>query len=30
MIKKYEDLKLFKKFNLEYGELEWNDRECNT
>jgi hypothetical protein len=24
-IKKYEDLKLFKKFNLEYGELEWND-----
>ena len=24
-IKKYQDLKLFKKFNLEYGELEWND-----
>ncbi len=24
-IKKYEDLTLFKKFNLEYGELEWND-----
>ena len=24
-IKKYEDLKLFKKFNLEYGELEWNN-----
>ena len=24
-IKKYEDLELFKKFNLEYGELEWND-----
>jgi hypothetical protein len=24
-IKKYQDLDLFKKFNLEYGELEWND-----
>ncbi len=24
-IKKYQDLNLFKKFNLEYGELEWND-----
>lgn len=24
-IKKYKDLNLFKKFNLEYGELEWND-----
>jgi len=24
-IKKYEDLNLFKKFNFEYGELEWND-----
>ena len=24
-IKKYLDLKLFKNFNLEYGELEWND-----
>ena len=24
-IRKYEDLNLFKKFNLEYGELEWND-----
>jgi hypothetical protein len=24
-IKKYEDKNLFKKFNLEYGELQWND-----
>ena len=24
-IKKYQDLNLFKNFNLEYGELEWND-----
>jgi len=24
-IKKYEDVNFFKKFNLEYGELEWND-----
>jgi len=24
-IKKYQDIKLFKKFNLEYGEIEWND-----
>jgi hypothetical protein len=24
-IKKYQDLNLFKKFNLEYGELNWND-----
>lgn len=24
-IQKYKDLNLFKKFNLEYGELEWND-----
>jgi uncharacterized protein DUF2442 len=24
-IKKYKDLKLFKKFKLSYGEIEWND-----
>jgi hypothetical protein len=24
-IKKYKDKNLFKNFNLEYGELEWND-----
>ena len=24
-IKKYRDKELFQKFNLEYGELEWND-----
>ena len=24
-IKKYQDKDLFKNFNLEYGELEWND-----
>jgi len=24
-IKKYQDINLFKNFNLEYGELEWND-----
>ena len=24
-IKKYQDINLFKKFNLKYGELEWND-----
>jgi hypothetical protein len=24
-IKKYKDKDLFKKFNLEYGELQWND-----
>jgi len=24
-IKKYQDQKLFKKFNLDYGEIEWND-----
>ena len=24
-IKKYQDIDLFKKFNLKYGELEWND-----
>lgn len=24
-IKKYEELKLFKKFNINCGELEWND-----
>ena len=24
-IKKYQDKNLFKNFNLEYGELEWND-----
>jgi len=24
-IKKYENKNLFKKFNLEYGEIEWND-----
>ena len=26
-IKKYKDKNLFKKFNLEYGELQWNDYE---
>jgi hypothetical protein len=26
-IKKYQDIKLFKKFNLKYGEIEWNDYE---
>ena len=24
-IKKYENKNLFKNFNLEYGEIEWND-----
>ena len=24
-IQKYKDLNLFKNFNLEYGEIEWND-----
>ena len=24
-VKKYKDIKLFKKFNLEHGDLEWND-----
>jgi len=24
-IKKYQDIELFKKFDLEYGELNWND-----
>ena len=24
-IKKYRELKLFKKFKLEYGEIEWNN-----
>jgi len=24
-IKKYQDKNLFKKFNLEYGEIAWND-----
>jgi hypothetical protein len=24
-IKKYKDKDLFKKFNLDYGELQWND-----
>ena len=26
-IKKYQDQQLFKKFNLDYGEIEWNDYE---
>ena len=26
-IKKYQDQKLFQKFNLDYGEIEWNDYE---
>ena len=26
-IKKYQNQKLFQKFNLEYGEIEWNDYE---
>ena len=26
-IKKYQNLKLFQKFNLTYGEIEWNDYE---
>jgi hypothetical protein len=26
-IKKYSDKKLFSKFNLEYGDIEWNDYE---
>ena len=26
-IKKYQDKKLFKNFNLDYGEIEWNDYE---
>jgi uncharacterized protein YjbK len=26
-IKKYQDQELFKKFNLDYGEIEWNDYE---
>ena len=24
-IKKYQDIDIFKKFNIEYGEIEWND-----
>ena len=24
-IKKYQDKNLFKNFNLDYGEIEWND-----
>ena len=24
-IRKYQDKNLFKNFNLEYGEIEWND-----
>jgi len=24
-IKKYQDKNLFKNFNLQYGEIEWND-----
>ena len=24
-IKKYQDKNLFKNFNLEYGDIEWND-----
>jgi len=26
-IEKYQDQKLFQKFNLDYGEIEWNDYE---
>ena len=26
-IKKYKDRKLFQKFNLDYGEIQWNDYE---
>jgi len=26
-IKKYQDQELFQKFNLDYGEIEWNDYE---
>jgi len=26
-IKKYQNQKLFQKFNLDYGEIEWNDYE---
>jgi len=26
-IKKYQSKKLFKKFNLNHGEIEWNDYE---
>ena len=26
-IQKYTDISLFKKFNLEFGDLEWNDYE---
>ena len=26
-IKKYKNQKLFQKFNLDYGEIEWNDYE---
>ena len=26
-IKKYQDQKLFQNFNLDYGEIEWNDYE---
>ncbi len=26
-IKKYQDRKLFQNFNLDYGEIEWNDYE---
>ncbi len=26
-IKKYQNKKLFQKFNLDYGEIEWNDYE---
>jgi len=26
-IKKYQNQKLFQKFNLDYGEIQWNDYE---
>ena len=26
-IKKYQNQKMFQKFNLDYGEIEWNDYE---
>jgi hypothetical protein len=26
-IKKYQDIELFKNFNFEYGEIQWNDYE---
>ena len=26
-IKKYQNQKLFQEFNLDYGEIEWNDYE---